>query len=165
MKTTLLEETVGGYDIRIQNAESGVTAAVIAADETKAEMEVLKGEVNAALASQNELITAAQAKVDENTTTVESISAEMETVKNTQETQQMEINTANARVDNLVANFTDHAEFDNAELVDIRAGYDGVTYTSAGAAVRQIGYDLNELSQNLEGALGKDKRCAVVKPS
>jgi hypothetical protein len=68
----------------------------------------------------------------------------------------MEIDTANARVDNLVANFTDNAEFDNAELVDIRAGYDGTTYTSAGAAVRQIGYDLNELSQNLVGALGKD---------
>jgi hypothetical protein len=68
----------------------------------------------------------------------------------------MEIGAANSRVDALVAGFTDNAEFDNAELLDIRAGYDGKTYESAGAAVRQIGYDLNELSQNLVNALGKE---------
>ena len=70
--------------------------------------------------------------------------------------QEAKIDTANNRVDILVSNFTDNAEFDNAELVDIRAGYDGKTYESAGAAVRQIGYDLNELSQNLVNALGKE---------
>ena len=155
-RVTTFEETINGYDIRIQNAESGVTAAVVAAEEAKIEVETLKADVEATLTSQSELIAAAQAKVDENTATVEAVNAEMDAVKNTQDTQQMEINTANARVDNLIANFTDNAEFDNAELVDIRAGYDGVTYTSAGAAVRQIGYDLNELSQNLVGALGKD---------
>jgi hypothetical protein len=58
----------------------------------------------------------------------------------------LEIKTANTRVDNLLANFTDNAEFDNGELVDIRAGYDGISHPSAGAAVRQIGYDLKELS-------------------
>ena len=76
--------------------------------------------------------------------------------ENTQTIQEDKIEAANARVDALVAGFTEEAEFDSAELVDIRAGYDGVVYGSAGAAVRQIGYDLKELSQNLEGALGKD---------
>lgn len=155
-RVTILEETVGGFDIRIQNAESGVTAAVTAAEETQAEMELFKEEANTTFASQNEAIAAAQTKVEENAALVDILNTEVEEVRNIQDTQQMEIDTANARVDNLVANFTDNAEFDNAELVDIRAGYDGVTYTSAGAAVRQIGYDLNELSQNLEGALGKD---------
>lgn len=155
-RVTTLEETVTGFDTRIQNAESGVTAAVITADETAAEVETFKTEVNTSLEEQAAIVSAAQTKVDENTAIVEAISAEMETIKNTQDTQQMEIETANSRVDTLVAGFTDNAEFDNAELIDIRAGYDGVTYTSAGAAVRQIGYDLNELSQNLVGALGKD---------
>ena len=96
-----------------------------------------------------ERINELEEKVENNTTVVEE-------VKNTQEIQQLEIKTANTRVDNLLANFTDNAEFDNGELVDIRAGYDGTSHPSAGAAVRQIGYDLKELSQNLEGALGKD---------
>jgi hypothetical protein len=80
----------------------------------------------------------------------------VETISATQLEQEAKIDTANNRVDILVSNFTDNAEFDNAELVDIRAGYDGKTYESAGAAVRQIGYDLNELSQNLVNALGKE---------
>lgn len=155
-RITNLEETVTGFDTRIQNAESGVNAAVTTADETAAGVETFKTEVNASLEEQKAIITAAQAKVDENTATVETIEAEMKAIKNTQDTQQNKIDTANSRVDTLVAGFTDNAKFDNAELIDIRAGYDGVTYTSAGAAVRQIGYDLNELSQNLVGALGKE---------
>ena len=155
-RITNLEETVTGFDTRIQNAESGVNAAVTTADETAAGVETFKTEVNTSLEEQKAIITAAQAKVDENTATVETIEAEMKVIKNTQDTQQNKIDTANSRVDTLVAGFTDNAKFDNAELIDIRAGYDGVTYTSAGAAVRQIGYDLNELSQNLVGALGKE---------
>lgn len=147
-----LEQTIEGFDIRIQNSESGVTAAVVASEEAMAKVEELRAE----MALQNEKIAAAEAKVEENVTLIETISTELDSIKNRQDDQQTEIQTANARVDNLVANFTDNADFDNAELIDIRAGYDGVTYASAGAAVRQIGYDLNELSQNLEGALGKD---------
>jgi hypothetical protein len=67
---------------------------------------------------------------------VEDMTATVEEIKTTQTEQEAKINTANNRVDVLVSNFTDNAEFDNAELVDIRAGYDGKTYESAGAAVR-----------------------------
>lgn len=155
-RVATLEELVGGFDTRIQNAESGVTAAVSASEANTALVEEFKAEVTTSLEGQDAAINAAQAKVDENTAVVETINADMEAVKDRQDTQQMEIDAANSRVDTLVAGFTDNAEFDNAELLDIRAGYDGVTYTSAGAAVRQIGYDLNELSQNLVGALGKD---------
>jgi hypothetical protein len=38
---------------------------------------------------------------------------------------------------------------EDGELVNIRAGYDGVVYDTAGDAVRQIGYDLNELKNSL----------------
>ena len=155
-RVATLEELVGGFDTRIQNAESGVAAAVSASEANTALVEEFKAEVTASLEEQDAVINAAQAKVDENTAVVETMNADMNTVKNRQDTQQMEIDTANSRVDTLVAGFTDNAEFDNAELLDIRAGYDGKTYESAGAAVRQIGYDLNELSQNLVNALGKE---------
>lgn len=155
-RVTLLEETVGGFDIRIQNTESGVTAAITAVDEAKAEVTAFKEEVNTTLAEQNEIVGVIQTKSDEAIASVEAMKSDLEDVKNIQDTQEKKIDAANSRVDVLVSGFTDNAEFDNAELIDIRAGYDGTTYTSAGAAVRQIGYDLNELSQNLEGALGKD---------
>ena len=155
-RVTILEETVGGFDIRIQNTESGVVAAVTAAEESKTEVANFKEEVNTTIAAQAEAISTAQAKVDENAAIVETVNADMTAVKETQDAQQEEIKVTSERVDNLVANLTDNAEFDNAELVDIRVGYDGSTHASAGAAVRQIGYDLNALSRNLEGALGKE---------
>jgi hypothetical protein len=155
-RVVVLEETVGGFDLRITNAESGVTAAVLATEDALAKIEEMRAEIAANNEVQNTAIATMQTKVDENTTVVETISTEIEAVKNTQTIQEDKIEAANARVDALVAGFTEEAEFDSAELVDIRAGYDGVVYGSAGAAVRQIGYDLKELSQNLEGALGKD---------
>lgn len=155
-KVTLLEETVGGFDIRISNSESGVTAAVTTADQALSEMGILREEMTATTETQNASIAEAQAKVTKNEEDLSTMSQTVEEIKDRQDTQQLEINTANARVDNLVAGFSEGADFDNAELLDIRTGYDGVTYASAGAAVRQIGYDMTELSQNLEGALGKD---------
>lgn len=58
-RVTVLEETVGGFDIRIQNTESGVTAAVSASEATAASVEQFKEEVNTTLALQNETIAAA----------------------------------------------------------------------------------------------------------
>lgn len=144
-RVILLEETVEGYNIRITDTESGVAAAITASEQARTELEAFKAETTSALETQNAAIAE-----------IQTTAAEMETIKNTQDTQQLEIASANARVDNLVASFTEDAEFDSAELVDIRAGYDGTTHASAGAAVRQIGYDLNSLAQNLEGALGKN---------
>lgn len=53
------------------------------------------------------------------------------------------------QVSELVNNFTENASYDAAEVIDIRAGYDGETYQSAGDAVRQIGYNLKDLQDNL----------------
>lgn len=44
----------------------------------------------------------------------------------------------------------------NAELIDIRTGYDGITYNSAGEAVREQVADLNE-SLNEKFLIGKNK--------
>jgi hypothetical protein len=135
-RMTTLEETVGGFDIRIKNSESGVIAAVTTSEEALAKVEELRAEMAANTETQNATIAAAITKVEENAATVEQINADMAVVKNTQLEQETKIDTANNRVDTLVAGFTDNAEFDNGELLDIRNGYDGKVYTSAGAAVR-----------------------------
>ena len=151
-----LNALVNSFDTRIQNAEADVGAAVLTAEAAETGVEELRQEMAAFSEAQN----AAQAEirdiVDSNAAIVEEMSNVVEAISATQLEQEAKIDTANNRVDILVSNFTDNAEFDNAELVDIRAGYDGKTYESAGAAVRQIGYDLNELSQNLVNALGKE---------
>lgn len=151
-----LESAIGTFDVRIQNAESGVEAAVLASDEALASVEELRQQIAESLEIQNTKLSEMEASVQENAAQVEALETKAAEIQNVQNAQQAEIDTANARVDTLVAGFTDNVEFDNAELLDIRAGYDGTTHASAGAAVRQIGYDLNELSQNLVGALGKD---------
>jgi chromosome segregation ATPase len=106
----------------------------------------MRAEMEEAFAAQNETIAAAQTAIEESVAAVTEMSAVIEELQNTQATQSGEIATANARVDNLVANFTDNAEFDNSELIDIRVGYDGVTHESAGAAVRSLGKDLLTLT-------------------
>jgi hypothetical protein len=50
-----------------------------------------------------------------------------------------EIAVERARIDNLVKN---GGTSDDAELIDLRVGYDGVTYASAGEAVRALGEDV-----------------------
>lgn len=154
-RVVVLEETVGGFDLRIKNAESGVTAAVLATEEALAQLETMRAEMEEAFAAQNETIAAAQTIIEESVAAVNEMSATIEELQNTQAAQSGEIATANARVDNLVANFTDNAEFDNGELIDIRVGYDGVTHESAGAAVRSLGKDLLTLTQSLEDSIGK----------
>ena len=151
-----LTNLVNGFDIRIQNAESSANAAVLASEEIRGIVDQLLADVAASAEAQNAAIAEMKTTVETAVSTVEGMLTDVESIKFTQEQQEEKINTANNRVDILVSNFTDVAEFDNAELVDIRAGYDGKTYESAGAAIRQIGYDLNALGENLEGALGKD---------
>lgn len=60
-----------------------------------------------------------------------------------------------SRIGNLIEQFSDgNVEFDNAELLDIRVGYDGITYTAAGDAVRAIGYSLNTLRSDVADFVG-----------
>lgn len=62
-------------------------------------------------------------------------------------TTRTDITTLSSRVDNIIANNNDTK--DNSELVDIRIGVDGITYISAGTAVReQIGQLRNEFDDN-----------------
>ena len=151
-----LNALVNSFDTRIQNTETDVGAAVLTAEAAETGVEELRQEMTAFSEAQNAAQAEIKGIVDSNAAIVEEMSNVVEAISATQLEQEAKIDTANNRVDILVSNFTDNAEFDNAELVDIRAGYDGQTYESAGAAVRQIGYDLNELSQNLVNALGKE---------
>ena len=144
-----LKETVGQYDAIIANTTADAAAAFEMAGSLSQEMAIFKEEANTSIEVSSALAQESAAKAELLEKTVESFEGQ-------QEIQDLQIAAANSRVDVLISNFTDNAEFDNAELVDIRAGYDGTTYESAGAAVRQIGYDLKELSQNLVNALGKE---------
>ena len=137
-----LNTLVNSFDTRIQNASADVGAAVLTAEAAEAGVEELRQEMTAFSEAQSAAQAEIKGIVDNNAAIVEEMSNAVEAISTTQLEQEEKINTANNRVDILVSNFTDNAEFDNAELVDIRAGYDGKTYESAGAAVRQIGYDL-----------------------
>jgi hypothetical protein len=44
-RLSALEQTIEGFDIRIQNSESGVTAAVVASEEAMAKVEELRAEM------------------------------------------------------------------------------------------------------------------------
>ena len=57
-----------------------------------------------------------------------------------------EVNTISGQIDNLIANAGDTDG--NAELLDIRVGWDGVVYPTAGDAVRSIQQFMTEENQN-----------------
>lgn len=56
----------------------------------------------------------------------------------------------NNRIDTHLNNLSENSQYDNAEVVDIRNGYNGSIYTSAGEAVRALGYELGNLEDSLK---------------
>lgn len=60
-----------------------------------------------------------------------------------------QLQSMSTRIDNIVSVENIASEDPMYELVDIRAGYDGVSYESAGAAVRSIGQDVSDLRGSL----------------
>lgn len=67
------------------------------------------------------------------------------------------IDTMDQRVSNLINTLNDNPEYaQEAEIVDIRSGYDGTIHETAGDAVRAIGSDLKELSDSLDDFKNKE---------
>lgn len=67
------------------------------------------------------------------------------------------VDTLNGRVDALVAGTDDPAEGSwEKEVKDIRVSYDGSTYSTAGAAVRAIGTDIDNLRDELKEFIGAE---------
>lgn len=151
-----LNALVMGFDSRIHNAEADVSAAVLTAEGAEADIEKLRDEMNIFSEAQNSALLEIQNIAIESAAKVETVHTTIKTIETAQNEQAMKIDATTASVDNFIASYTDKGDFDSAELVDMRVGYDGKTHASAGAAVRQIGYDLNQLGANLEGALGKE---------
>ena len=77
-------------------------------------------------------------------------------LKYTDEKVIQQITTTNSRIDNLIANYDIDPENPYNELSDIRVGYDGITYESAGEAVRSVGQDTADLRNSLQQFINAD---------
>ena len=126
-----LNALVNTFDTRIQNTETDVSTAVLTSEAAAASVEELRQEMAAFSETQNAAQAEIKGIVDANAALVEEMADTVETIGITQLEQEDKINTANNRVDVIVSNFTDNAQFDTADLVDLRAGYHGKTYQSA----------------------------------
>lgn len=88
---------------------------------------------------------------------ITTLNQNLDKIDNAYTTLDTKMTTTQKRVDTLVSKFTDGATtFDNAELLDIREGYDGISYSSAGEAVRNIGYSLKDLQNNIGNLVGDE---------
>lgn len=112
--------------------------------------------VDEELAKLNTDLETLKAQVEQQTQLIGENAAALVDVKNVNEEQELKLNSAHARIDTLIDNFSDNAAYDNAEVVDIRAGYDGTLHPSAGDAVRAIGYGLYNLSKDLQDFVGEE---------
>ena len=145
----------------LQTSNEEVVAKVAAVEESNAAsvaaVEAMQANVDAA----TEAVTTMQTSIDEVKSINEAIIADnaalntrVETVEDTATGLTEKMDLTEARVDNLLDNLAGEENDSNYELRDIRVGYDGTTHTTAGAAIRQIGYDLKALHDELEDFIG-----------
>ena len=80
---------------------------------------------------------------------VDTVDSRIDAVDSRVDTVNEELTKQDARISNIIA-VDQSATEGNTELIDIRSGYDGITYTAAGDAVRAIGTELSELRDGLK---------------
>lgn len=82
------------------------------------------------------------------------------------------IDSLDGRVSNLMKEMTNNPDYaPTAEVVDIRSGYDGSTHDTAGDAVRSLGYEIEDIRQDLQKinpddlGLEQDEETGLVYPT
>lgn len=137
-----IRNAVYGREVRESIAKGIETAYDDASEKDNANMEVkiargTNPNLNTRLNKMDETDRQNTKKIDSNYNEV--------TAQLAQKADQVEVNTISGQIDNLVANAGDTDG--NAELLDIRVGWDGVIYQTAGDAVRSIQQFMTEENQ------------------
>ena len=135
---------------KITAVEESNAASAAAVEAMQANVDVATEAVTTMQTSVNEIKAANEAIVADNA----ELNTRVETVEGTATGLTEKMGLTEARVDNLLDTLTGAENDSNYELRDIRVGYDGTTHTTAGGAVRQIGYDLKALHDELEDFIG-----------
>lgn len=111
--------------------------------------------------------------VTETTNRMDSVEADFADVRTDMDKVVSDQDTLNSRIDNLFDELAADPDYSvaNAEVIDIRTGYDGVRYASAGAAVRALGDEITEIRANLQTinpddlGLEQDEETKLVYPT
>jgi len=124
-----------------ERAENKSDEALGKANQSLSQSTSTQEQLNQVVINGDSSVEAAQARVDAEGQTYQTLKERLD-AKETQTTAQLAqkanqtaLEVEKARINNLTANAGDVTN--NAELLDIRVGYDGITYTTAGEAVRQ----------------------------
>lgn len=132
-------QKIGDIDRAVESSEASATAAARSAD---------NAEDSAAFAQDS--ATAAASSAEQASATAEIVEENKAEILNAVPDLQRQINVNSGRIDE-IASLPAGSTSGDAELADIRIGANGVTYNTAGNAVRG---QYNELNINLDGATG-----------